>query len=779
MMESKIRLSPALPALFRAFWALSALSALLLAGYGSAYAAPLKSHLTHYGAWKDDDIPMYRRFGLVALQPGTYAGSSTEAQAIAQIRSQGTLVLLYISLGEDVDTYGGAVPSKGDGRGPVHWSAAANGPVYMNMGIASFYLDEWNEKGWDAESVNKVPDGIPDRQGDWGSCLVNAGDSAWQRKILDQAARLMSLGADGLFMDTPETPNPWFGYGWTAPGMYDLIRKLRAALPAKFLALNRGLFFFDPDYPIQYAANPRKFVDAVVFESYYTGSNYTAESGGNGVWRANPYFLSNKYVSAPRLNAEMGRYDSFGSILHIDYTSDPAHIAQTDPAFYQRVIQETAVEQGWVPQIADRLLGVAPTTVLDNPPPADRAPPKWQNTTVGFADSTSIPAPRTGLLKAVPGNGQVTLRWEVAADQTRPVRYNIYYAKDAKPDFSAPAALAAVNAEVGADYAIRASIGTDDGCPYEFTVTGLANNSLYRFAVRAEDATSGASPAGANARTGPGGGLEETNTVILSAIPRDSSAHPIAIDGAFADWDKVPAYPDSTGEGGVPDLVSVRVTDDADNLFLLLETAGAAAAAGFAVLLNSDSRSHTGYPTIAGTGFRGAEYKWENGALYRFQPWEWIKAAAADVGHRAAGNRLEIRIGKKAIGGELAPGLNLLVQSTDAKDYFPDYGVAGLAYAYTRGAGAVNGIGAQGSRSVTVPPIRITAQGGAFVIAFANPRGKADILIRDLQGRRVGEATGITGGRFDWSPPAGGAGLFIVTVRTAGSIAYGKIARSF
>ena len=45
---------------------------------------------------------------------------------------------------------------------------------------------------------------------------------------------------------------------------------------------------------------------------------------------------------------------------------------------------------------------------------------------------------------------------------------------------------------MGADYTDRGLAGTDDGCPYEFTVTGLANNVLYRFAVRAEDGTAGA-----------------------------------------------------------------------------------------------------------------------------------------------------------------------------------------------------------------------------------------------------------------------------------------------
>ncbi|MEO6097685.1 MAG: hypothetical protein ABIW76_19335, partial [Fibrobacteria bacterium] len=48
---------------------------LSLTGPGSA-AVPLKSHLTHYGPWKDLDIPMFRRFSMVTLQPGMYSGSS-------------------------------------------------------------------------------------------------------------------------------------------------------------------------------------------------------------------------------------------------------------------------------------------------------------------------------------------------------------------------------------------------------------------------------------------------------------------------------------------------------------------------------------------------------------------------------------------------------------------------------------------------------------------------------------------------------------------------------
>ena len=742
-----------------------ALLASALSAAPAGQAALLKSHVTHYGTWGDADIPTFKRFGLVALQPGMYAGAATEAQAIALVRALGTKVLMYISLGEDASTYNNGPPARGDGRGPVHWSAIAKSPIYLNKGVASYYLDEWNAKGFDPDSLNMVPDGIPDRQGDWGSCYVNAGDAAWQGVVLDQARKLMALGVDGLFMDTPETPNPWRGYGWTSQGMHDLIGKLRQANPGKVLILNRGLFFFDPDYPLQYRWNPRTFIDGVIFESYYTGSNYPADLGGNGSWRLNPYFLLNKYVSAPRLNAEMGRFDSSGSILHIDYAADHGSIALIDPAFYQRVQQETAVEQGWVTQISDRLLKVASVTVLDNPAPPDRSPPKWQNSAVSSADSQHIPRPRVGLLKAIPGNGSVTLRWDVAADQTRPVRYNVYYSKDAPLDFAASPRLPAVNAGVGADYTDRARNGADDGCPYEFTLTGLANNSLYRFAVRAEDATTGmAAPAGG--RTGPGGGLEETNFEVLLSIPRDTSGFPIVIDGAFGDWDKVPAIPDSAGDGGSPDLTAVRVTDDRDGIFFQLEFAGAADPSKIVFLFNADSRSFTGDAARVGAGFQGADFKWENGSLYRFQPWEWIKTGAS-ADFRAAGNRMEIRIQKKAVGGDLGATTGLLIRSSDSKETFPDHGIAGMAYTYTHPLPGSNGIrGFSGQRRSGLA-IDLRRENGAATLLFRNPLKHADIRIQDVRGRVLGAWSGVRGERLEWGPGSA-SGIMLISVGAKG-----------
>ena len=139
-----------------------------------------------------------------------------------------------------------------------------------------------------------------------------------------------------------------------------------------------------------------------------------------------------------------------------------------------------------------------------------------------------------GLLKAIPGNGQVTLRWDVAADQTRPVRYNIYYQKDGPLNFNTSPVIDNAQTNISGDYTIRGLIEADDACPYEFTVTGLTNQSLYRFAVRAEDGTANVT-AVTSGRTGPNHGIEETNGEILMAIPLDSSLPAITIDGIFSD----------------------------------------------------------------------------------------------------------------------------------------------------------------------------------------------------------------------------------------------------
>lgn len=711
--------------------------------FSTPQAAAIASHLTHYGLWKDADIAVFQRFGLVALQAGHYDPASGEAQAIARIRANGTKVLLYVSIGEDAATFNQGPPARGDGRGPVRWNAATGTPVYANRGIASYYLDEWNAQGPGSDSANKVPDGLPDRQGDWGSCLVNAGDPAWQERMLAEAARLMALGADGLFLDTPETANPWLGYAWTAPGMHDLIRKLREANPGKYILLNRGLFFFDPDFPTHYRWNPRLYLDGVLFESYYTGSNYLTDLGGNGQWRLNPYFASHKHMVAPRLNAEMNRPGSRGTVFHLDYAATPLRMAQDLPEVFQTIRREAVIEQGWVPQINDRLLSQSPTAFLDNPAPPDRSPPVWRNTT-GFLSAQGDPPPqRIGLLKAIPGNGQVTLRWDVASDQTWPVRYNIYYSRNAPLDFATATRLTDVVTTVGADYADRIGNGAEDGCPYEFTVTGLTNQAIYRFAVRAEDATTSASPTSTQgARIGPSGGIEETNGMVVMAIPRDSLPFPIAIDGDFTDWNAVPSLPDSTGDGSGTDILEMAVTDDRDNLYVSLRFAAAANAAQTALLFNADRRSYTGDISPAASGFKGADFKWEGGILYRHQNWNWVRTTAVTTS-RVSGNRLEMRIAKQDLGIATATGLDLLATSVDRREIAPEKGLTGFSYGFT--AGVTADLRERKPNRHASPALRIESTHQGFFLHFPNPKGKAVVILTDWKGQALWRSSGITG----------------------------------
>ena len=751
-----------------------------------AAAALPKSQLTFYGAWDDAKIPVFQRFDLITLQPGMYGTGDNEPAAIAKVKAKGTKVLLYVTLGEDDRTYDNAAPVAGDGKGPVHFNAATRSVVYGNKGIASFYLDEWNAKGYDSDPVNRVPDGLPDRQGDWGSCMVNAGDPAWQNEVMATVTSLMDEGADGLFLDTPETADPWHGYGWTAEGMYGLIKKIRDAYPGKLLILNRGLFFFEPNFPFQYAWSPRKLINGVVFESYYSDSDYPADLGGNGTTHLNPFFELNKYTSAPRLNAEFGRSDNPGSILHIDYAAAPALIQAKDPVFFGKVMQETAVEQGWLPQITDRLLVEAPTTALDFPPAADKAPPHWQNTAVGFGSlidpapayymapgddrsaaefGGNAPKPRVGLLKAIPGNGSVTLRWDVAADQTRPVRYNVYYAKQALVDFTAPQRLPDVPTQMSADYTLRGYTDADDACPYEFTITGLENNRLYRFAVRAEDGTAGVAAPSAG-RIGPAGGIEDANLEILAAVPRDSAVFPIAIDGAFADWQGIAGIPDSAGEGSGTDFRLLRITDDTASLFLYVETAAAADPAKTILLFNSDRLGYTGDTSRTGSGFHGADYRWQNGALSKYGVDGWAAIAAAS-GFKASGTGLEIRIAKRDIGGDHGAGLNLELISADGKETLPDHGAIGVAYTWTRPIDKTAGI-----RLAPVPmagqAIALETSGGRALVLFKNPRRNADLRVTDIGGHTLARFHGLTGTQAELPSRALPRSLLILSLHAEG-----------
>jgi hypothetical protein len=489
--------------------------------------------------------------------------SNITASQIATIRrgkdniagtADDVLVLAYLSVGED-DRNG--APLKGDGMGPrVDPRASDSDPlsgITNAIGLpsaggtnyASYYLNARSNQT-----------GVPDENSNYGSYYVNAGAPAWW-DVLKSMTRSSSgqsgldeilttnigngLGCDGVFLDTVDTaaPDTWgTPYEWTAPGMQSLLQRIRTNYAGKLLMANRGLFFFDSNLKT-YPYTLRPYVDFVMFESYYS------DSGTNAV---SVDFPDNKYDFAPKINAEAGRSDGF-SVLVVDYDHTPPQSAA--------VINQDYVEcmgvQGWPlyrtnPSLDETFNTNAAAWLATN---ADNQPPIWDSTA---AQSPTPPAPRVGIQQVVVGNHCATVYWDVARDQTGPVRYNIYYSSGAAMNFQTATKLAQVSASLPTNY----TLGTGPGSyPYSFTVNGLTNGVTYYFAVRAEDS---AAPA-----------HEDTNIVTISTVPGTTQSsgnyRHITIDGSFEDWAGVPVEYQGSATTNPVSFSQVQFANDTNYLY--------------------------------------------------------------------------------------------------------------------------------------------------------------------------------------------------------------------
>jgi len=124
---------------------------------------------------------------------------------IAAVKKAGTVVVGYISVGEDSEL------RKGDGQGPG---------------------------GYDSRYFDKDHDNIPDKNGTWNSYYANAATKSWTDDVLKTAQQMEDrYGVDGYFLDTVETVSL---YQQSRDGMINLIRKLREAHPNSVIVLNRG-----------------------------------------------------------------------------------------------------------------------------------------------------------------------------------------------------------------------------------------------------------------------------------------------------------------------------------------------------------------------------------------------------------------------------------------------------------------------------------------------------------------------------------------------------------
>jgi hypothetical protein len=178
---------------------------------------------------------------------------------------------------------------------------------WTNRGFMPWYMDQQGATAdWISDSRYlyggywKKGDGTIDANKYYGGGYINAGDPAWQKFVTFQVDKLVhDIGFDGVFLDTVDTPDPVGGagpsvswgprgnFGWTAPGMVDLVEKIKAVDPTKVVSANRGYWYFNPDEGTsQYAARYRHAINMFVTETWYWNiwGNVFFDSPPSGNW---------------------------------------------------------------------------------------------------------------------------------------------------------------------------------------------------------------------------------------------------------------------------------------------------------------------------------------------------------------------------------------------------------------------------------------------------------------------------------------------------------------
>lgn len=491
------------------------------------------SYMIYYGALDEALIEQAKQYDIVILHPKN--GDITREQVV-EIQSTGTLVLGYLSVGEDLRTVG-MTPEQmlederfvGNGKGPRvdprepgSTSLAQDGyfgeASPAGIGYASYYLDDNDH------------DGKPDFNPYFGCAYTNIGDPVWYAKLRDMTLdgedgvagirELLTdsygrgLGCDGLFLDTIDTCAPNFytddsdpgktRFEWTAPGVSRFMRQLREEYPNKYILQNRGLFFYHYQLP-HFDYSPRQYVDLLMFESYMLDSTPS-------MLYTETFFLGNRNAYVPKLNAEAGRPDGF-RILSLGYAEGPEeyHLKETLTGQSEagldillKDLDESQYLAGFSHYITDASLTMANDFVLEHQRGEDTQPPVWSS--VHNTDQDSEPVPRVGIGEAVPVKDGMIVRWDVAIDLNG-VRYTLYYQKEpfdfeADPNLEGAKKLV-LSPGAGDGYSYNAG---PDTWPYQQKVTGLKTGETYYFIIRASDY----SPAG----------NEEKNTVVLTGVPK-------------------------------------------------------------------------------------------------------------------------------------------------------------------------------------------------------------------------------------------------------------------
>ena len=493
------------------------------------------SYMIYYGTLNDEIIETAKQYDMVVIHPRN--GNITREQ-VQEIRSAGTYVFGYISIGEDLRTAGLSAEQMlkderfiGDGTGPrvdprpegetsLSDVALLGEPSPAGTGYASYYLDDNNY------------DGKPDINVNFNCAFTNIGDPAWfevlENMTIDGEDKIpgireilsddygRGLGCDGLFLDTLDTcaPNAYTAddvayktrFEWTSPGVQSFMEHLKEAYPEKLIIQNRGLFFYNPLLK-QFKYSPREHIDFLMYESYMLDSNT------NTLYIEN-YHFDNKYNYMPRIMAEAGRPDGF-KVLSLGYAEGPeeyelkATLLGESEVGLDILLEDMEQAQdiaGFNHYISDGAVTLVNDFVLTHTEEEDTSAPEWNS--VYNASTTwppEAPEPRIGIGQTEAIEGGVIVRWDVAIDRSG-VEYTLYCQREpfdfeADPELTKATQMRLVP-EMGEGY--EEGIGPDT-YPYQATVTGLEAGETYYFVIRAKDTSSNKN--------------EEKNTEVLSDIP--------------------------------------------------------------------------------------------------------------------------------------------------------------------------------------------------------------------------------------------------------------------
>jgi len=240
---------------------------------------------------------------------------------------------------------------------------------------------------------------------------------------------------------------------------------------------------------------------------------------------------------------------------------------------YDSSFDETIKAHGWLDYHTDKWLLFAPNTRAQTyiDANADTAAPVWSTTANG--GSTSANSARTGVQQLEAKDGAVTVRWDLADDQTRPVRYKIYYApvssglSTSNLNASPWQNTGYVSGETPANYKWGSGgWGANNTTVFanEYTVAGLQNGQAYRFVVHAADSASTVH--------------EDTNVATLDATPQKGSGSVyanIAVDGSFVDWPaEAQIWGDPSGDHATAgsDIKAIWMANDSVNLYMRVDT---------------------------------------------------------------------------------------------------------------------------------------------------------------------------------------------------------------